>query len=108
MLLVLVLVISLLSLAVAGGLAAWVLKHDNGTPEMRTVSDAIQEGAEAFLRRQYKTIGVLSVLLGAMIYVLYAFFRQPRAGEPAAGVLALITTVSFILGALCSGVAGRL
>src|SRR2546425_4055830 len=61
MLLGLVLVLSVLALAVAVGLARWVLKQDNGTPEMRRVSDAIQEGAQAFLRRQYKTIGLLSV-----------------------------------------------
>jgi len=106
MLLILVLVLSVIALAVAAGLARWVLKQDNGTPEMRVISDAIQEGAEAFLRRQYKTIGLLSLLLGVLIYVLYAFFRKPHGDEPAAGTLALTTTVSFFFGALCSSVAG--
>src|SRR2546426_8866523 len=73
---------------------------------MRKISDAIQEGAEAFLRRQYRTIGLLSIALGVLIYVLYAFFRKPHAGEPAAATLALTTTLSFLFGALCSGVAG--
>ncbi|MGH7673899.1 MAG: sodium/proton-translocating pyrophosphatase, partial [Gemmatimonadales bacterium] len=68
MLIALVLGLSVLALAVAGLLARWVLRQDNGTPEMRRVSDAIQEGAEAFLRRQYKTIGLLSVGLGLVIY----------------------------------------
>ena len=106
MLLALVLVLSLIALAVAAGLARWVLKQDNGTPEMRVISDAIQEGAEAFLRRQYRTIGILSVVLGLLIYVLYAFFRDPHPGEPASGTLALTTTASFFLGALCSSIAG--
>ena len=47
---------SFLALAFALRLSQWVLKHDDGTPEMRTISDAIREGAEAFLRRQYNTI----------------------------------------------------
>src|SRR2546426_284856 len=73
---------------------------------MRKISDAIQEGAEAFLRRQYRTIGTLSIALGVVIYMLYAFFRKPHPGEPAAVTLALTTTLSFLFGALCSGVAG--
>src|SRR5206468_3446060 len=106
MLMVLVLGLSVLALAVAWGLRGYVLRQDNGTPDMRKISDAIQEGAEAFLRRQYRTIGTLSIALGVVIYVLYAFFRKPHADEPAAATLALTTTLSFLFGALCSGVAG--
>src|SRR5256885_2470405 len=73
---------------------------------MRKISDAIQEGAEAFLRRQYRTIGPMSIALGVLIYGLYPFLRKPHADEPAAGTLALTTTLSFLFGALCSGVAG--
>ena len=57
----LVLGISVLSLVVAWLLARQVLAADTGKPEMRAISDAIREGAEAFLSRQYRTIGVLSV-----------------------------------------------
>src|SRR2546429_7963068 len=106
MLIALVLGLSVLALAVAWGLRGYVLRQDAGTPAMRQISDAIQEGAEAFLRRQYRTIGLLSVALGVLIYVLYAFFRKPHADEPAAATLALTTTLSFLFGALCSGVAG--
>src|SRR3989442_8834376 len=106
MLIALVLGLSVLALAVAWGLRGFVLRQDNGTPEMRKISDAIQEGAQAFLRRQYRTIGLLSIALGALIYVLYAFFRKPHPGEPAAATLPLTTTLSFLFGAFCSGVAG--
>src|SRR6266705_1156279 len=106
MLIPLVLGLSLLALAVAVGLARWVLQQDNGTPQMRTVSDAIQEGAAAFLRRQYRTIFSLSVVLAVLIFVLYAFFRTPHPGEPSATTMALWTTLSFVLGAVCSGIAG--
>src|SRR5713101_4769293 len=106
MLIALVLGLSVLALVVAWGLRGYVLRQDTGTPEMRTISDAIQEGAQAFLRRQYRTIGLLSIALGILIYVLYAFFRRPHPGEPAAATLAVTTTLSFLFGALCSGIAG--
>src|SRR5213592_798922 len=106
MLIVLVLGLSVVALAVAWGLRGFVLRQDNGTPEMRKISDAIQEGAEAFLRRQYRTIGLLSIALGVLIYLLYAFFRKPHPDEPAAVTLALTTTLSFLFGAFCSGVVG--
>src|SRR5438093_552951 len=106
MLIPLVLGLSVLALAVAVGLARWVLGQDNGTPQMRTVSDAIQEGAAAFLRRQYRTIFSLSVVLAVLLFVLYAFFRTPHPGEPSATTMAAWTTHSFVLGAVCSGIAG--
>ena len=106
MLIPLVLGLSVVALAVAVGLARWVLKQDNGTPEMRRISDAIQEGAGAFLRRQYRTIFTLSVFLAALIFVLYAFFRSPHPGEPPATTMAFWTTLSFVFGAVCSGIAG--
>src|SRR5881628_1867121 len=106
MLIALVLGLSVLALAVAWGLRGYVLRQDTGTPAMRQISDAIQEGAEAFLRRQYRTIGLLSIALAVLIYVLYAFFRTPHEGEPAAVTMAFWSTLSFIFGAACSGIAG--
>jgi len=89
-------------------LARHVLSHDTGTPAMRAISDAIREGAEAFMRRQYGTIGKLSVLLAAVIFVLYGFVRGHHDFDPTASRLALAwwITLSFVLGALCSGIAG--
>jgi K(+)-stimulated pyrophosphate-energized sodium pump len=89
-------------------LSRWVLARDRGTPAMQRISNAIQEGAEAFLARQYKTIGLLSIVVAALIYIGYAFFRPAEtAGEGlSSGTLALYTTLSFLLGAICSGIAG--
>ncbi|MBM3225719.1 MAG: hypothetical protein FJZ47_18240, partial [Candidatus Tectomicrobia bacterium] len=42
-------------------LAKWVLSNDEGTQDMRNISNAIREGAEAFLARQYRTIAMLTI-----------------------------------------------
>src|SRR4051794_29699799 len=99
--------ISLLALGMAFWLIQWVMAKDTGTPEMRKISDAIKSGAEAFLRRQNNTIIALAAVLAAVIFVLYAFVRGHNEHDPASPMtLALVTTVSFVIGAACSVVAG--
>jgi K(+)-stimulated pyrophosphate-energized sodium pump len=71
-------------------LTRWVFKKDTGTPEMRVVSDAIKEGAMAYLARQYKTIAIISVILGILIMV---------AIDP-------LTGAAFLIGAFCSALSG--
>src|SRR3989337_2698816 len=66
MLLVLVLGISVISLGFAGYLAKFVLSNDMGTSAMQDISNAIKEGAEAFLKRQYSTIIMLSIVLAVL------------------------------------------
>jgi K(+)-stimulated pyrophosphate-energized sodium pump len=104
----LILVFSVGSLVVAGFLASWVLKRDTGTTAMQAISNAIKEGAEAFLRRQNRTIGMLAVLLAALIFVLYAFVRAHHDFDPVSTTMSLAfwTTLSFVLGAACSVIAG--
>jgi K(+)-stimulated pyrophosphate-energized sodium pump len=89
-------------------LARWVLARSRGTPDMQKISDAIQQGAEAYLARQYKTIAALAILVAVVIAVGYAFFRTGLATDPvnSAKVLAAYVTLSFLLGALSSGIAG--
>ena len=102
-----VIVISFASLLFAGYLARFVLRSDTGTAAMQEISNAIKEGAEAFLARQNKTIVTLAVVLAAMIFVLYGFVRPPNPADPVPPLeLAFWTTLSFILGALCSVIAG--
>ncbi len=98
MLLALVLVICLFAFGVAGFLTGYVMKQDQGTSEMREISNAIKEGAEAFLKRQYKTIGVLAVIVMVIIFGLYAYFGKWD--------YAVKTAASFIFGAFCSALAG--
>ncbi len=98
---------SIIGLLFAVYLIRNVLKRETGSSKMREISDAIKAGAEAFLRRQYRTIIYLAVALAAFIYIIYAFVRTPTANDPSsAGQLALWTTISFVFGALCSIAAG--
>src|SRR5580700_1780934 len=89
----------LLGLVFALFLARSVLAFDTGTPEMRTISNAIREGAEAFMSRQYTTIAALAVVLAIALFVGYKFsdFTAPLAGK---------VVISFLIGAVCSGLAG--
>src|ERR1700722_14813404 len=76
-----------------------VIASDTGTPEMRAISDAIREGAEAFLRRQYKTIGAIALVLALVVF--FGYRLSPRTSP-----YALKTVVSFLVGAVCSALAG--
>ncbi len=67
-----------------------VLRKDRGTPKMIEISKAIQEGASAYLNRQYKIVFIFVVIL-AIIFGL---------------VFNLTTSISFVVGAVLSAVAG--
>ncbi len=104
----LILFFSVGSLFVAGYLISWVLKRDTGTPAMQAISNAIKEGAEAFLRRQNGTILLLASLLAGVMFLLYGFVRSHHDFDPVPTALRLAfwTTLSFVLGAACSVIAG--
>src|SRR6476661_8247631 len=102
-----VIAISCLSLVFAVYLARWVLQRDMGTQKMQQISNAIKEGAEAFMSRQNRTIISLSVALAVLIFLLYAFVRTPSPADPVPPVaMAFWTTLSFVLGAACSVFSG--
>ncbi len=102
----LVLGISVLSLIVAAVLARHVLAADAGKPEMQQIATAIREGAEAFLSRQYKTIGLLSVVAAVVIFGFYYVNRDVPNIKAMGEGTALRVTISFLTGALCSAIAG--
>ena len=108
LLLAIIVGLAVVALVFALGLSRWVLARSRGKAEMQRISDAIQQGAEAYLARQYRTISMLAILVAAVIYVGYAFLRPSNPSDPVSDpkVLALYITVSFILGALSSGIAG--
>ncbi len=108
MLLTIILVISVFGLLAAWMLARWVLKRGTGSEAMQAISNAIKEGAEAFLRRQNRTIIILAFLFAIVLFVGYGFIRSHREFDPVGSSLelALWITLSFVLGALCSVFAG--
>lgn len=102
-----VFVVSMVAILVAIVLARNVLKRDTGSADMQKISNAIKEGAEAFLARQNKTIGTLAIAVAALLFILYAFLREQSSADPVAPIwLAVWTIVSFIFGAACSVIAG--
>ena len=87
------------------GMAAWftreILAADTGTKDMQDIAAAIKQGAEAFLRRQYKAIYLWALVVAVL---LFGFYAWAHSGEGL--TLAWRTTISFIVGAICSGIAG--
>ena len=104
----LVMVISVLGLAFAAYLSRWVLRHGTGSEAMQRISNAIKEGAEAFLRRQNRTIILLAALFAALLFIGYGLIREHREFDPVGSSmqLAVWITLSFVFGALCSMFAG--
>src|SRR5712692_10493885 len=86
--------VSLLSLLVAGLLARWITKRDPGSPRMQEIADAIRQGAEAYLGRQYRTITIIAAVFAIIFAVALG------------GSLGLETAFAFIVGALASSLAG--
>ncbi|HEY7024421.1 MAG TPA: sodium-translocating pyrophosphatase [Candidatus Limnocylindrales bacterium] len=99
----------LAAVAFAGYLARDVLRRDTGTDAMRDVASTIFEGAVAFIRRQYTTIGLLA-LGGAVIIgiVIYLVETPDVADVPSlAGLpIAVMTAIAFLVGAACSMASG--
>jgi K(+)-stimulated pyrophosphate-energized sodium pump len=79
-----------LALVFAGYLSYSVLKENAGTERMRQISGAVQEGAMAYLNRQYKTIAIFAIIL-AIILALF---------------IGIWVAIGFLVGAVLSAVAG--
>src|ERR1700680_3044525 len=79
-----------LSIAYAISATMWVLKWAAGNPRMQEIAAAVREGAQAYLKRQYLTIG----LVGIVIFALLVYFLGPLVG------------IGFLIGAVLSGAVG--
>src|SRR6201992_1281925 len=65
-----ILVLAVLALVFAFVLVKEVLAADQGTPKMQEIAKAVQEGAAAYLNRQFRTLGVFSVIVFVLLLLL--------------------------------------
>src|SRR4051812_32403827 len=89
-------VVALLALAVAGVLVREVLAAGQGTEKMQEIAHAVQEGALAYLKRQFRTVGIFVVLIPFLLLLLPAESWGVKIGR----------SVFFVIGALFSGITG--
>ncbi len=86
------------SLVFAYWLYSWIMSKNQGTAAMQEVAAAIQEGAYAFLRRQYRTITLIGFVIA--LGFLFAYMAVGKAD------VGWHTAISLLLGAISSGVSG--
>ncbi|HLT69426.1 MAG TPA: sodium-translocating pyrophosphatase, partial [Acidimicrobiales bacterium] len=98
---------AVLALAVGFFLMRGVLASDQGTPKMVEIAKAIQEGALAYLRRQFRTIGFIVVPLAVIVFVTSVAVNKPDGTEALSfAESGLFRTLAFIAGCLMSGLTG--
>ena len=98
---------AVLALLVGWYLMVKVLQQDEGTDKMKEIAAAIQVGAWAYLKRQFRTIGMILVPVGAVVFLTSVAIEKPN-GESALSFVSsgLYRTISFILGCVASGLTG--
>ncbi|MFP5020902.1 sodium-translocating pyrophosphatase [Pseudonocardia phyllosphaerae] len=95
---VVVAVVALVALVVGGLLLKEVLANDEGTASMREIGQAVQEGAQAYLSRQFRTLGIFAVVVFVLLFALPADDLAERIGR----------SIFFVVGAVFSAVIGYL
>ncbi len=98
---------ALLAIGVGFFLMKGVLAADAGTPKMQEIAAAIQEGAMAYLKRQFKTIAVILVPLAIIVFVTSTKVLKP-SGAVALSFVGSGTarTLAFVAGCVMSGLTG--
>ncbi len=89
-------VIAVIALVIAFVLRAGVLAAGKGTPKMQEISEAVQEGAAAYLGRQFRTLGVFVAIVFVLLFALPAETMSERIGR----------SIAFLFGALFSASIG--
>ncbi|MHB8170347.1 MAG: sodium-translocating pyrophosphatase [Thermincolia bacterium] len=97
-------VTGIVSLVTAGLFLASVLKEDMGTPRMAELSNAIFEGAMAFLNRQYRSLApIVIIIFIALFFIPKELFAH---GGDAEKISSFALPVSYLVGAVTSAIAG--
>jgi K(+)-stimulated pyrophosphate-energized sodium pump len=89
-------VIAVLALGASAYFAREVLAFDQGTPRMQDISKAVQEGASAYLNRQFRTLAPFAVIIFGLLFILPADNAGSRVGR----------SVFFLVGAAFSAFVG--
>src|SRR4051812_22110861 len=99
---------ALLAIAVGFLLMRGVLAEDEGTRKMKEIAKAIQEGATAYLRRQFRTIGVILIPLLVVVFLTSVAVQKPDGSTEALSFFqsGLFRTLAFVLGCVLSGLTG--
>jgi len=98
---------AVLALLVGWYLMIKVLQEDEGTDKMKEIAGAIQVGALAYLKRQFRTIGMILVPVGAVVFLTSVAIDKPEGGSALSFVESgLYRTLAFILGCVASGLTG--
>src|ERR1700694_5863117 len=105
--LVFALLAALTALLVGAYLMRGVLAADQGTKTMRQIAEAIQEGAVAFLRRQFRAIAIIIIPLAVLLF--FTATKVVRGDHSVAlsfGQSGLFRVICFLFGATLSGLTG--
>jgi K(+)-stimulated pyrophosphate-energized sodium pump len=98
---------ALTAIAVGFFLVRSVLAADQGTPKMRQIAKAIQEGAWAYLKRQFRTIGLIVVPVAAIVFLTSTAIEKSDGSEALSFAQSgVFRTLAFVLGCVASGLAG--
>ena len=98
---------AILALLVGWYLMIKVLQEDEGTDKMKEIAGAIQVGALAYLKRQFRTIGMILVPVGAVVFLTSVAIDKPEGGSALSFVESgLYRTLAFVLGCVASGLTG--
>ncbi len=99
---------SILSIGVAFYLYFWVKRQTPGTEKAQEVASWIREGAQSYLKRLYLALGIVAIILGFVIAVVFSFdLTEVGSGQAAIAPLnGIKMAVTFLAGAICSAIAG--
>lgn len=91
-------VVALVALVVGGLLLREVLSYGEGTPNMQEIGRAVQEGATAYLNRQFRTLAIFAAIVFVLLFALPAEDLGERIGR----------SIFFVVGAVFSAIIGYL
>ena len=90
--------IGLISITIAVSLYNYIVKQDRGTERMQFIADAIKEGAEAYLRRQNRTLFIFVAVMAVILGLVYSTLLRSV-------VYGLSISMAYVLGSICTTLA---